>query len=340
MMNSISLLGPLLRVGVLGQGAPDVVELAEHIEFLDFTKIFAAIFFIVAAFVLNRVINATLEKLGEGQAKRRLFFKKVASFTRLGIFIGAAYMVLATFLDFEEDRTALIGLGGTLAVAIGFALKDTASSLMAGILILFDQPFQVGDRVAFGEYYGEVKEIGLRSVRIVTLDDSEVSIPNNKFLTEAVSSANAGALDMMVEMRFYIAMSADFELAKQLVYEACITSKYVFLSKPVTMRVWDHITPPAFSTMILCQAYVIDTRYEKAFLSDVMERVKKAFKEQRIHYPYSRQYTVRSDDWHDYDPPAAMTSSLEDGLLHGPNQALNHRGKSRDLAAPGIIDKV
>lgn len=340
MINSIPLMLPLIQFGVLGQVGADVADLAEHIEFLDLTKIFAAVFYIVAAFVINRVLNATLEKLGEGQAKRRLFFKKVASFTRLGIFIFAAYLVVATFLDFEEDRTALIGLGGTLAVAIGFALKDTASSLMAGILILFDQPFQVGDRVAFGEYYGEVKEIGLRSVRIVTLDDSEVSIPNNKFLTEAVSSANAGALDMMVEMRFFIAMSADFELAKQLVYEACITSKYVFLSKPVVMRVRDEVTPLAFATLVMCKAYVIDARYERAFLSDVMERVKKAFKEHRIHYPYTREYSVRSDDWRDYEPPSRPAPLAADSLLHRSNRALTSSDSPRELPLPGIIDKV
>ncbi|MFU8805198.1 MAG: mechanosensitive ion channel family protein [Bradymonadaceae bacterium] len=329
-----------IAMTVLAQAGPDVTELAEHIEFFDLTKIFTAAFVIVLAFVVNRVLTATLERLGEGQAKRRLFFKKIASFTRLGIFVAAAYLVVATFLDFEEDRTALLGLGGTLAVAIGFALKDTASSLMAGILILFDQPFQVGDRVAFGKYYGEVKEIGLRSVRIVTLDDNEVSIPNNLFLTEAVASANAGALDMMVEMSFYIAMSADFELAKQIVYEACITSKYVFLKKPVVIDVRDEFTPPNFSTVVVCKAYVIDTRYEKAFLTDVMERVKKAFKDNRIHYPYSRTYTLRSDDgWRDYDPPPTVDSPLTASLLQGAGRPLAESSKDLNRPPQGIIEK-
>jgi small conductance mechanosensitive channel len=330
---------PAISNVVLAQVGPDVAELADHIEFLDLTKIFTAVFIIAAAFIINRLVIATLNGLGEGQARRRLFFKKVASFTRLGIFIAAAYLVLATFLDFEEDRTALIGLGGTLAVAVGFALKDTTSSLMAGILILFDQPFQVGDRVAFGQYYGEVKEIGLRSVRIVTLDDSEVSIPNNKFLTEAVASANAGALDMMVEMRFYIALSADFELAKQLVYEACITSKYVYLSKPVTMHVHDEITPLAFATLVLCKAYVIDARYERAFLSDVMVRVKKAFKEHRIHYPYVREYSVRSDDWQDYGPlePGVGSPSVRS---ESPARTLHDPVRSRQVLPASQSEEV
>ena len=136
---------------------------------------------------------------------------------------------------FTLNREALLALGGTIAVTVGFALKDTAASLISGILILIDQPFQVGDWIAFEGTYGEVKEIGLRSVRVVTLDDNLVSIPNNLFLTSAVSSANAGALDQMCVFAFDIGCNEDFDLAKQIVYEATASSRYVYLNKPITI---------------------------------------------------------------------------------------------------------
>ncbi|MBA2662599.1 MAG: mechanosensitive ion channel family protein [Bradymonadaceae bacterium] len=320
-------------VSILAQAAPDVSELAERFEGIDFGKIFAALIIVFVAFMANRLASAALDRIGEGQAKRRLMFKKVQSFTRLGIFMIASYMVLATFLDFQEDRAALIGLGGTLAVAIGFALKDTASSLMAGILILIDQPFQVGDRVQFQDIYGEVKEIGLRSVRIVTLDDSEVSIPNNKFLTEAVSSSNAGALDMMVVLRFHIAMSADFELARRIVYEACITSKFVFLKKPVVTGVHEKFLQPVFATVIVCRAYVIDARYEMAFDSDVTQQVRRAFREHKIYAPYVRQYSVRDDQWDDFD------NQVDDAQPSpGERVALGPRERARNAAIAADVE--
>ena len=287
---------------LLAQGEPDVEQLAETVGLFNVTRLLIAAAIIGAGFVINRVTTAGLDRFGEGQAKRRLLFKKIQSFTRLSIFVLCGYLIVVTFFSNDEDNKALIGLGGTLAVAVGFALKDTASSLMAGILILIDQPFQVGDRVQFGDTYGEVKEIGLRSVRIVTLDDSEVSIPNNKFLTESVSSANSGALDMMVVIKFHIAMTEDFELAKRLVYEACVTSKFVYLHKPVVILVRDEVTQVAFATVISCKAYVIDARYEMAFISDVTERAKRAFRRHNIYYPYNREYSLRRtnwDDWHD-----------------------------------------
>jgi small-conductance mechanosensitive channel len=282
---------------LLAQAEPDVNQIAQAVDLFDFTKITIAAVVIGLGFLVNRAALATLDRMGEGQAKRRLLFKKVQSFTRLGIFIVCGYLLVMTFFGGDGDNKALIGLGGTLAVAIGFALKDTASSLMSGILILIDQPFQVGDRVAFGDTYGEVKEIGLRSVRIVTLDDNEVSIPNNKFLTEAVASANSGALDMMVVIKFHIAVTEDFELAKRLVYEACVTSKYVFLHKPVVINVKDEVTAITYATTISAKAYVIDARYETAFITDVTERVKRAFREHQIYYPYGREYQVLGIDW-------------------------------------------
>ena len=285
---------------LLAQADPDMTEIAQKMDLFDFTKLTIAATVISIGFVLNRLTLATLDRLGEGQAKRRLLFKKIQSFTRLGIFVISGYLVVMTFFGGDDDNKALLGLGGTLAVAIGFALKDTTSSLMAGIFILIDQPFQVGDRVQFGDTYGEVKEIGLRSVRIVTLDDNEVSIPNNKFLTEPVASANGGALDMMVVIDFHIAMTENFDLAKQLVYEACVTSKYVFLHKPVVILIFDKVSPVAYSTIVRCKAYVIDARYERAFVSDVTERAKRAFREHEIYYPYRREYQVQRSGWDDY----------------------------------------
>ena len=191
-------------------------DLSSLMESLRFERLFFAAVVIAVAVIVSRLVSSTLDRLGEGQARRRLLFKKVASITRFVVFV-LAFLVLVTNV-FSFSQEALLALGGTLAVTLGFALKDTVASLFSGILILIDQPFQVGDRITFGEYYGEVKEIGLRTVRIVTLDDNLVTIPTNKFLTEEVASGNAGALDMMVVIDFHIAVDADFADAKQIAY--------------------------------------------------------------------------------------------------------------------------
>jgi small-conductance mechanosensitive channel len=271
-------------MSILLQAMPDPEAISNVLSGLDYSRSIWAAAIAVIAYFLNRVLQQTLENLSVGQSKRRMFMKKVSSIGRLLVFATATYLVLSTMLAGQER--ILLGLGGTLAVSIGFALKDTVSSLIAGVIILIDQPFQVGDRVQFGSTYGEVKEIGLRTVRIATLDDNEVSIPNNKFLTDEVSCGNSGALDMMIVMNFFIDVDEDFERAKAIVREACVSSPYVFLDKPVVMHVRERDRTWGYDTMIVCKSYVNDVRFESAFMTDVTERVKRGFKAHGIRSPH------------------------------------------------------
>jgi small-conductance mechanosensitive channel len=157
---------------------------------------------------------------------------------------------------------------------------------MAGISILTNKPFQVGDRITFGGTYGEVTEIGLRTVRLVTLDDNRVTIPSNKFLTEAVASANAGALDCMVVMPFYIDARADHVHARHIIRDAVLASKYLYLGKPLSVLVSNRLTEQGrLIVELTAKAYVFDTRFEKAFASDVTDRVLCAFREQKVALP-------------------------------------------------------
>lgn len=283
---------------ILAQAAPEPQEIAAQVlQGFDFGKLLSAAVYLLIAWGVNRFVQSSLDKLGEGYPRRRLLFKKLSSFARLSVFALAGYLVITVLLEGQE--TALLGLTGSLAVAIGFALKDVASSLMSGILILVDQPFQVGDRVQFGDTYGEVTEIGLRSVRIQTLDDNEVTIPNNKFLTEAVSCGNSGALDMQMVMNFHIASSEDFARAKRIVYEACVSSKYTYLRKPVVVHVRELAGDNMFATRIVLKAYVNDVKYESALVTDITERVKRAFQDCRMQMPYAREFSVRASEWND-----------------------------------------
>lgn len=282
---------------ILAQAAPEAQQIVQVLEDFDFTKLFIAAFYMVVAWGINRFIQTSLDRLGEGSPRRRLLFKKLSSFARLFVFVLAGWLTVMVLLEGQD--TVLLGLTGSLAVAVGFALKDTVSSLMSGILILVDQPFQVGDRVQFGETYGEVKEIGLRAVRITTLDDNEVTIPNNKFLTEAVSCGNSGALDMMMVIPFHIAASEDYVEAKKIIYEACVSSKYTYLKKPVVVHVRELEAGKAFATKLELRAYVNDVKFESAMVTDITERVKSAFRESGVQMPYTRQLTVRTDRWID-----------------------------------------
>jgi small-conductance mechanosensitive channel len=98
-----------------------------------------AVAVIVAAFIAGRVAAQSLDALGERIARRRLLFKQISAITRFVVLIGAVVLVSSSLFHFSSE--AILALGGSAAVAIGFAFKDVLASLMAGLILLFDRPF-------------------------------------------------------------------------------------------------------------------------------------------------------------------------------------------------------
>ncbi len=179
----------------------------------------------------------------------------------------------------------MLALAGTVAVTIGFALKDLASSILAGVTLIIDRPFQVGDRVKFAEYYGEITAIGLRSVRLITLDNHVVTIPNNKFLTEAVASANHGRLDMLISIEFFVSAEQDISRAKRVVEECITSNRYVYLGQPWRVLASQMLGDSGTVVRLTAKAYVLDVKYEAEFATTLTERVLQAFREKGVALP-------------------------------------------------------
>ncbi len=267
----------------LAAHAQDMDDAAKIVKFLRPGGLLAAVLAIFVAALALRFINGLTGQFSERFTERRLLAQQLNTILRFIIYIVTITIVVSSAITLEQE--AILALSGVIAVTVGFALKDLASSVLAGITILFDRPFQVGDRVTVAGQYGEIETIGLRSVRMITLDDSVVTIPNNKFLTEVVVSGNAGALDMQIVIDFYVAIDSEVAAAKRVIYEAVRTSRFVYLEKPVVVLVKDVIEANYLATRLRAKAYVLDVKYEKAFESDVTERVKQAFLDQHIRPP-------------------------------------------------------
>ncbi|MCB9603206.1 MAG: mechanosensitive ion channel [Sandaracinus sp.] len=235
---------------------------------------------LVATWLMAGGTSRVFGRMTERFPDRRLVLQQTKAILRLLLFVAG--IATAVGLLFRLSDEAMLGLGGTVAVAVGFAFKDLMASMIAGIIILLDRPFQVGDRITFAGFYGEVVEIGLRTVRLVTLDDSLVTIPNNKFLTDPVSSGNAGALDMLVQIDFHVGADQDLTLAKRLVSEALTASRFAYLSKPSAVVVSPVVLGSVAAIRLRAKVYVLDVKYEKALETDVTEQIVEAFAKHRI----------------------------------------------------------
>lgn len=259
------------------QETPDLSKLA---GFVRWGGVFISIFVVLGAFITLRIAGGIADRVEARFAARRLLVQKLESFLRFFVYVATGAVCIG--LSFRLDSTALTVIGGALAFAVGFAMRDLVAAFIAGITIMFDRPFQVGDRVAYAGQYGDIVKIGLRSVRMNTLDHNVVTIPNNKVLTDVTSCGNYGALEMQVALDFYVGVDQDIRLACELIREACLTSRFVYLEKPVPVLAKQVIKQDYVAFQIKARPYVLDTKYEKALETDVHLRVNEAFKEHGI----------------------------------------------------------
>ncbi len=265
----------------MNNGEPHpITEVAKLFEFHRILLLIVGIIcLILAVKAIEKIAAGLYRKI---PSHRLLVSQVVTSLTFLIYIFGGVFLFYVVIHPPPELMLAAVG---SAAVALGFALKDLVGSVVGGLILLFDRPFQVGDRVTFGDVYGEIRSIGLRALRLVTLDDSVVTIPNNRFFTDVVSSGNAGALDMMVTMDFHIALDSDIGLARDLLRETVVTSRYAYLKKPVSVVIEEVQVAHRLAIRLRAKAYVLDVRFEKSFQTDVYVRATEAFEKHGIKRP-------------------------------------------------------
>ena len=232
-------------------------------------KIIWALIFFFFSFYIIKLITTILDKLSEKSAKYRIGLKGLIPIVRiLGWTLVITIMIIVIFAPPIES---LVVVTGSLGIAIGFASQDIIKNIFGGIMTLFDRPFQVGDKVEIGDYYGEVKSIGLRSTRIVTPDDSVVSIPNGDIMSKAVSNSNTGEANCQVVAEFYLPSDIDLEQVRGIAIRSAQVSKYAYLNKPIAVIFKNEIHHNRSMIKMRLKAYVLDIRYEFAFMSEMTQ---------------------------------------------------------------------
>lgn len=248
---------------------------------LSYSLLVRSIAILLLAYVTARIITFILIQTSERSFRHRIGMRMVIPLLKFTIYGLAAYYVASSLLEFST--TELIAFAGLIGAAVGFGMKDLVAEVVGGLVIVLDKPYQVGDKVSMGGYYGEVKDIGIRATRLLTPDDTVVSVPNQMVLSQPVANATAGVQEMMVVVDLFIDSRSDALKAMEILREAVVTSRYVYLfdGHPVSILLKDY----PFYKRVRAKAYVRDLRREFDFESDITVRAWEAFKEERIEPP-------------------------------------------------------
>jgi len=169
---SVVLLGVLIAANTLD--LPAAVTLAVR------GLILSSITIIWSSFIVRLLGLLTSTVSADAKPNALIRPQTLPLFNNLGLIIIIGLASYVIFQIWNIDMTAWVASAGVAGIAIGFAAKDTLANLFSGVFILADAPYKIGDYVVLesGER-GKVTNIGIRSTRLLTRDDVEVTIPNS-----------------------------------------------------------------------------------------------------------------------------------------------------------------
>jgi small conductance mechanosensitive channel len=145
--------------------------------------VLTGIFILIVFYIFARIVKFLIKRMGRRAKRRREIYLLLGKCAKVTINIIGVITALGTM---GVDVTALITGLGLTGFAIGLALKDPISNAISGFMVLFYEPFKVGDKIEFSGNEGVVKQIQLRYT-ILTAEGKHFLIPNSNLLTNVIT---------------------------------------------------------------------------------------------------------------------------------------------------------
>ncbi|MCP3950983.1 MAG: mechanosensitive ion channel family protein [Desulfobacterales bacterium] len=224
-------------------------------------------------------------------------------FDLLNKFAGAIVYVAAAVIALDLlgiNVMPFIAGAGVAGVAIGFAAKDTLSNLIAGVLLIVDRPFEIGDRIEVWDApkgsatWGDVIDIGLRATKIRTTDNIVIVIPNNKIMTRDIINYTLISDRIRVRINVGVAYNANIQKARDILVGLAQTVEWVAQvprPKVVVRNFGDS------SVDLQLRVWIDDARQRMNTISAITDKIKSAFDEAGIEIPFpKRDITIINPD--------------------------------------------
>lgn len=112
------------------------------------------------------------------------------------------------------DLSTVTVIAGALGLGVGLGLQNIVSNLVSGLVVMFERPVKVGDRIEVGGVHGDVVKLSLRAATIRTNDNIEIIVPNNEFINGNVINWSHSSKDVRVNIPVGVSYSADPEKVK------------------------------------------------------------------------------------------------------------------------------
>ncbi|MDH5178121.1 MAG: mechanosensitive ion channel family protein [Gammaproteobacteria bacterium] len=208
-------------------------------------------------------------------------------FENLGFILIIIIAIYFVFRAWNIDMTAWLASAGILGIAIGFAAKDTLANLFSGVFILADAPYKLGDYIVLdtGER-GKVTAIGLRSTRLLTRDDVEITIPNAIMGNSRITNQSGGPYEKFrIRIKVGVAYGSDIDQVKAVLVDVANMETQVCRDPEPRVR-FRVFGASSLDLELLC--WVDNPELRGRVMDALNTQIYKRFKAEGIEIPYSK----------------------------------------------------
>jgi len=236
-----------------------------------------------------KILSLLLKVLSDLRNKYKMIQRKtVPLFDLIGkiaLVAAGSYFIL---LIWGINPTAWLASAGVIGIAVGFAAKDTLSNLFSGFFIIADTPYKVGDFIVLssGER-GMVTNVGIRSTRILTRDDVEITVPNAVIGNSKIQNESAGRWEKRrLRIKVGVAYGTDLDKVCEVLQNVGSSAENVCQTPTprVRMRAFG---ASSIDFELLC--WIDEPVLKGRVIHSLLMTVYKHFNQEGIEIPYSKQ---------------------------------------------------
>ncbi len=254
-----------------------------------------AVWIVALAVPISRLVGDLLRYFEESIAKRTettvddTALPMINTVARI-LVIGVA--VLVALGQMGIDLSPFLAGAGVVGLALSLAAKDTLANVVAGVLLILDRPFQVGDRIELWSApnetgtWGDVIEVGLRATKIRNPDNIIMVVPNNLIMQRDIVNYTASGSHIRLRIPMAVAYDADVDLAKRLIVEAAMDTEGV-KDDPAPIVIVRSFG--ASEVNLQLRVWISDARTRRAVGDGITESVKRLFEEHGVEIPYPKR---------------------------------------------------
>ncbi len=209
-------------------------------------------------------------------------------FTNLAAIIIILFGIYIIFQIWGIDMTAWLASAGIIGIAVGFAAKDTLANLFSGVFIMADSPYKLGDYISLDNLTrGKVTHIGIRSTRILTRDDVEITVPNSIMGNSQIINQTGGPHQKMrVKVRVGVAYDSDLDQVESILLDVA-RSEALVSQYPVPRVRFRTFGPSSLDCDLM--VWVAEPELSGSVVHQLGKAIHKAFNAAGIVIPFAQQ---------------------------------------------------